>query len=191
MGLQTRLAYKSANWKRKLVDNKLKKLGLKVGAIQVGVTENRYGDRVVTAQRNDIIIGHVKFPGNEIPIFRAIRQNDQGGFYQNQQTPSSNMSVYDLLPIEGWFPNEAKIERDDIIILRFLDKPSGVAPDADGNATLRWNLMPLQVTEIFGLFNVSMLYTKVQLAPYAFQMDDFTAVQEILSELVTFDVEGL
>lgn len=187
--LQTRFSLRTNKLKRKLIDNILTRKGWRVSAIRTQVVENRYGDRSIIAVDPIITNGVINIPGQEIPLYRAIRQNDSGGFYQNQETPKSNASVYDLLPIEGFFPNTAKIERDDILIMRLLDNPSGTSPDVDGeNHKKTWNLFPLQVTDLLGLFDsTTLMYTKVILAPYAFYIKDFSNINDILNQLLQID----
>ena len=136
--------------KQVLFDENIRMLGREVYAIRISANEDMFHDltdvhAIYDDDRQISII--INFP-DEIPVDR----------YRYSETASNvsetRISFIDLLPIVGYTKLDDNLEKNDLIFFSLNDEKKNSIP------------FILQVCEVFGKFEKSMVWKKVNLAPY-------------------------
>jgi hypothetical protein len=157
---QSRLSKIQARLKRKLSDNHLKNVGYDQRLIHVTFTEDKYGDETITIGDFNTILGWIQFPNNSVPLFTT-------------EGYESGITVYDLLPIKGYFRFSDNIEKGDLIIIKYL-----LDPDSDET-----KIILLRVAEHVGSFSNTLIYQEFNLAPYNLDIENFPTLQTEIERL--------
>lgn len=175
MNLQSRLQYKTAKLKRKLFDNAIRKKSLDVRAIRLTIEEDKYNNKNITVHDSGIVDIIISIPGGDLQAFNGERSNNA--------TYNDGISIYSLLPIEAWSTNDAQLNKDDLLIYKYFLSPynSDVAPQV--------KIQVFQVANKLSRMNNTVLYSKLILAPYNFDVDEYPEVKALIEEFQLEPVE--
>ena len=146
MSIYQSISNASAKLKRRLIDENIRKLGREMKIVRIHGQEDIFQDMTdVTELSKDVIDVILKFPA-EIPLdrFRADRE---------ESVDDTRVFFFDLLPIEAYTKFEDHVEKRDLLFFWLEDESNNKIP------------FLLQVTEVFGSFNTSLVYKKLYLAP--------------------------
>jgi len=148
---QTRSSRKLRNLRKKLIDNKMKRIGLDLELFVLSVENNKYEDETkIELLDTRTVFGYIDYPGEEIPITNKFGNNSSTlGFH-----------LYDILPIEFYCRWEDNINISDIIIHKIL------MPDDTMKA------ITLQVVDRVARADADFIFQKFILAPYTFDMNN-------------------
>ena len=166
MNIQSKLQYKTARLKRKLFDNGIRKKALDIRALRLTVVEDRYGDKEYSIIDHGIVDLVNDIPGNSLQYFQGQRDS-------NNDMYNSGFSVYSFLPITAWPTNDAQLNKDDLIIFKYLNK-SYDETDVENKIQI------LQVTNPIGKGTTTILYTEYNLAPYTMNIDEYPEIATII-----------
>jgi hypothetical protein len=151
ISFQTKSARKLRKLRKKLLDNKLKRIGLDLELFVLTIENNKYEDEtLIELTDTKTIFGYIDYPGEEIPITNKFGNNNSTlGFH-----------LYDILPIEFYCRLEDNIKVGDLIIHKIL------MPDDTMKA------LSLQVVDRVARADTDFIFQKFILAPYTFDMNN-------------------
>lgn len=146
---QSKLERASINLNRKLFDNQIKIMGKEVKVTRVKLEKNKYEDiDDIQIIKKDEIVCVINYPIGGVPLNR-VRSD---GF--TQEVKSTNIYLFDIIPIDIYTKWQDNVERGDIIIDKVLDENNNVIK------------FILQVSEVLGEFRTSLRWKKSQAAPF-------------------------
>lgn len=164
MGYYDYIMKASEKVKQSLFDENIKIQGREVAAVRLSTNEDIFHDitdEKVIYDNDSLISVIIRFP-DEIPIDR-IRYSATVS-----EVADTRIFFMDLLPIEAFSKLNDNIEKNDLLFF-FLNDEKG-------------NRIPilLQVVEVFGKFETSMIWKRLNLAPYhgALSKDAYNYIQE-------------
>lgn len=165
VGYYDYIARASAKVKQALFDESVQVYGRRVNALRLTTDEDIFHDitnEEVLDTGATMVSMVIIFP-DEIPL-------DRYRYNENEQAVSTTrIFFFDLLPIVGYTKLSDNMEKDDLVFFTLNDEKDNKIP------------MLLQVTDVFGKFDTSLIYKKVNLAPYhgALSKDAYSALQTV------------
>ena len=156
MSLQDKIARSQSLARAKLHDYMITQVGTEAKVVRLKIEESLEGDpEEVYIVSSDVIVLYIDFP-EEIPITRFRKS-----LTSSASATTSNVFLYDILPIEIYSRYEDNIEKDDIIIRKLRWK----------NDQVFYHV--IQITETIGSFNANELsFQKFYTAPYTMPLTD-------------------
>ena len=146
MSLYDSLTRSSSNLKRRLFDSSIKQLGRTVRVVRIQYQEDMYKDLTnIEALSHNEISAIIKF-NEDVPLNRY--RMDGTDYVDDTRT-----FMFDVLPTEIYTRFEDSLELRDLIFFWLTDENDNKIP------------MLLQITEIFGRFESSLIYKKSYAAP--------------------------
>jgi hypothetical protein len=167
MNIQSRLQYRQAPLKIKLFDNAIRKKALDVRVIRLVIDEDRYSNKEREIIDSGIVDVVIKIPGGDIQAFLGQRNNND--------SYTSSMSVYSMLPIEAWTTSDCNLAKGDILIFKILTKPYD-------DPTYEVVLQCLQVTNIGPKVSNTLLYNTYTVAPYSFNIEQEPDIEQLFNQ---------
>lgn len=136
----------SAKLKRRLIDENIRKMGREMKILRIQGVEDIFQDLSdINELSKGVIDVILKFP-TEIPLDRYRADYDES-------VEETRVFFFDLLPIEAYTKFSDHVEKRDLLFFNLEDEMRNKIP------------FLLQVTEVFGSFNTSLVYKKLYLAP--------------------------
>ena len=146
MSIFQSISDKSAQLKRRLIDENIRKMGREMKILRIQGVEDIFQDMSDVKQLSkDVITVILKFPA-EIPLDRYRADRDES-------VEDTRVFFFDLLPIEAYTKFSDHVEKRDLLFFYLEDEMHNKIP------------FLLQVTEVFGSFSTSLVYKKLYLAP--------------------------
>lgn len=169
MNIQSRLQYKTARLKRKLYDNGIRKKALDIRALRLTVEEDRYGNKDFTIIDHGVIDLAIDIPGQSLQYFQGQRGSNNA-FYEN------NQSIYSYLPIRAWPTNDSRLNKDDLIIFKYLYEPY------DENEIQSVEIQVFQAANAISKGVTTILYSEFTLSPYNFNIDEYPEIKTLIEQ---------
>jgi len=166
MRVQSKYQYKAAKLKIKLFDNMLQKKAYEALVIRLIVSEDKYGNKEYNILNNGKCTIFTDFPENELQNFQG--QRDNNGSY------NSGVSVYSFIPIEAYTTSDALLNKDDILIYKFLRYSIDNVQDS--------LIQVFQVSNVLSRATNTILYNKYIIAPYTFNMGEYPEIKTIIQD---------
>jgi len=146
MSIFQSISDKSAQLKRRLIDENIRKMGREMKILRIQGVEDIFQDMSDVKQLSkDVITMILKFP-TEIPLDRYRADRDES-------VEDTRVFFFDLLPIEAFAKFSDHVEKRDLLFFYLEDEMRNKIP------------FLLQVTEVLGSFSTSLVYKKLYLAP--------------------------
>lgn len=166
MSLQSRLNYRQAKLKRKLLDNRIKLTGQELKIVQLQIEEDKHGNRGFEIVSHKKITAVVEIPGQELLLWNSGRNNNS--------IEGSGTGIMDFLPVTGWFRFADKVAKGDLLAFKYLIDVS------DNPSQNEYFIQVLQVSNKIGKLSNSLLSVRYQLAKFPLSFEQETAIKTIL-----------
>jgi hypothetical protein len=147
--LQSKLETSSLEIRKLLWNQQVELTGKESKVLRLKLSRNDYGDATeMTILSKDDITIYIDYPG----LIPLIRKRSDTGFQTSIQ--STNLYMWDILPIGIYAKWEDQLEKGDIILDQIKNEGGDYSP------------IILQVSDEVGTFKTNLLYIKYLAAPY-------------------------
>ena len=168
MNQQAKLQYHLARLKRKLYDNGIRKKSLDIRALRVEVIEDKFGNKDYTLIDHGTVDLVIDVPGQSLQYFQGQRDSNNSHY-------NTNLSIYSYLPITAWPTNDSHLNKDDLIIFKYLKTPY----DSEIQDI---QLQVFQVANPIAKGVTTILYSQFTLSPYNFNVDEYPEIKTLIEQ---------
>jgi len=169
MNQQAKLQYHLSRLKRKLYDNGIRKKSLDIRALRIEVIEDKFGNKDYTLIDHGIVDLVIDVPGQSLQYFQGQRDSNNSHY-------NTNLSIYSYLPITAWPTNDSQLNKDDLIIFKYLKTPY------DDSEIQDIQLQVFQVANPIAKGVTTILYSQFTLSPYNFNVDEYPEIKTLIEQ---------
>jgi len=169
MNIQSRLQYKTSRLKRKLYDNGIRKKGLDIRALRLEVTEDRYGNKDFALIDHGVVDLVIDVPGQSLQYFQGQRDSNNSSY-------NNGLSIYSYLPIRAWPTNDSRLNKDDLIIFKYLKTPY------DEEDVQDIQIQIFQCANAISKGVTTILYSEFTLSPYNLNINEYPEIKTLIEQ---------